>query len=260
MQAVLSSIFSFSGGYNYLHRQVCSEFRSLIGEREDAYLYYLDDLCRDRPQEVTKYIGTFSSSAKIAKLALDKGLFYLLTRFREHVPSDVANIAALKGNLDILRWSKEQGYDPEDYCFSQAVLGGHLHILQWLDGDDNDYYTYDDLFALAAEVGNVEILQWLDDNNYKRDEKDCVCNYAAEKGHIHVIEWCLKKGWMWDKSTCLYAAEGGQLETLKWLEEKGYFRQYPGRWNVDLCSGAATHGQLEVLQWLREKGGFIALR
>ncbi|SPN79522.1 Ankyrin repeat-containing protein [Cedratvirus Zaza IHUMI] len=218
MEPVLDAIFSFSGGRNYLHRQVCREFRWRIKADTHTYLHYADELCKEGLWEESHVKTCFV--LEMVDTAIGQGLVNLLDKLKVYVPHDVVNIAAFQGNLEILQWAKENGYSLGDFCVTEAVRGGHLRVLQWLD--DNGCYTYDDLYCLAAEVGSVEILEWLDDrDDYYTDDPCAVCNCAAREGHIQVLEWCLQKGWAKDSGACYFAAKGDQLETLKWLRDKG---------------------------------------
>ncbi|SPN79679.1 Ankyrin repeat-containing protein [Brazilian cedratvirus IHUMI] len=189
MEAVLRIVFSYSGGYNYLHRQICSWFRQMIETKPEAYLYYLDDLCRDGL--INKY-PLFSSSEKISRLALEKELYYLLVSYPEHVPYNVVEVATKQGNLKTLRWAEKNGHEVGDNCFRQAVEAGHYHILEWLT--EMDYEGCDDLFWVAAYVGNVQMLEYLEENGYYRGDEESICEIAAEKGHIQVLEWYLDQG------------------------------------------------------------------
>ncbi|SPN79734.1 Ankyrin repeat-containing protein [Cedratvirus Zaza IHUMI] len=96
-EQALYAIFS-SEGYNFLNQQVCSLFRALIPRVE--YLTYLNQLIKDGKEP-----ENFMPSEKLMLLALDKSLLHLLEANKEYIPVEICDIAAAKGNLEVMKWA-----------------------------------------------------------------------------------------------------------------------------------------------------------
>lgn len=121
---VLSVIFSFSEGYNFVHRQVCSEFRALIPFIH--HLVYLDSMLGDGKKL------SFRQKKILAIEALERGLLHLLEANKNYIPLDACDVAAKGGRQKILQWLLSQGYKCTENTCSVAAEGGHLKVLQYL--------------------------------------------------------------------------------------------------------------------------------
>lgn len=77
------------------------------------------------------------------------------------------NDAAKRGDLEFIRWMEHQ---PEDSyiigsrlrlgCIMDAVIGGHMEVLQW--AHERDPLIFHNIeMDLAAENGHLHVLQWL---------------------------------------------------------------------------------------------------
>jgi hypothetical protein len=66
--------------------------------------------------------------------------------------------AATKGQLEVLKWARDNGCDWNSDTCSSAARGGQLDLLKWLrdNGCDWDYKTA----AYAAEGGHLDLLKW----------------------------------------------------------------------------------------------------
>ncbi|SPN79737.1 Ankyrin repeat-containing protein [Brazilian cedratvirus IHUMI] len=135
MQQVYWTIFSYSGVYNYLNQQVCTEFADLIPKV--SYAAYLNMLCERGRKINTGLIvvrlvtnGHQSYCAKLAIEAAEQGLLCLLSQVHDYLPKDPYLPAVKFSRIEVLKWAKTQGYK--------------LH---------------GDVFILAGEIGDREILQ-----------------------------------------------------------------------------------------------------
>ncbi|SOB74158.1 ankyrin repeat [Cedratvirus lausannensis] len=61
--------------------------------------------------------------------ALEKKLFHLLKACKEFVPKNICRIAALEGNLDVLKWARANGFFwNKSICSGAAVRREHLML------------------------------------------------------------------------------------------------------------------------------------
>ncbi|SHO33482.1 Hypothetical protein BQ3484_414 [Cedratvirus A11] len=101
MQAVLEAIFSLCGGYNFLNGQVCREFRDMVAKKDGVD--YLNELLHDGRE------CNFTPSEQLMQVAFDRSLFSLLEACEDYIPENICDIAAKKGNLEVLQWARSKG-------------------------------------------------------------------------------------------------------------------------------------------------------
>ncbi|SPN79569.1 Hypothetical protein ZAZAV_372 [Cedratvirus Zaza IHUMI] len=123
---LLEAIFSFSGGYNYLHRQVCSEFRRMLPEVD--HLAYIDALLGDK-----RAPKGLKDSHKLLELSVDKGYLNILLFHGNYVlPWEFCIRCARNGHLHMLQWAKDKGYVITQQVYREAVKADQGHVVQWL--------------------------------------------------------------------------------------------------------------------------------
>ena len=147
--------------------------------------------------------------------------------------------AAFNGDLEVLKWARENGYNWDSWTCCSAAQNGHLEVLKWARENGCDWNS--STCAWAAENGHLEILKWARENGCNWNSS--TCSNAAENGHLEVLKWARENGCKWDSNTCSWAAQNGHLEVLKWARENGC------KWNSSTSSFAALNGHLEVLKW-----------
>nr|WIL03779.1 ankyrin repeat protein [Cedratvirus plubellavi] len=238
-EQALYAIFSSSGGYNFLNQQVCSLFRTLIPKVD--YLTYLNQLIKDGKEP-----ENFMPSEKLMLLALDKDLLHLLGANKEYIPVEICDIAAAKGNLEMMKWAVENEFECDVVTYAHASGENYLEILEWLKS--MDFPQSEISCKHAAWKGNLKVLKWLREQGCPWNED--VCSSAALDGHLEVLQWARANGCEWDVYVCSGAAENGHLEVLQWAHANGC--DCPD-W---VSAHAAYHGQLEILKWLKSVGCF----
>lgn len=77
-------------------------------------------------------------------------------------PLDIT-IAAMVGNLDIIKWLISRGSNWTPHAFHLAIEGGHLHILKWSKKMSVKNTT--GVYGIAVTRGYFHILKWMD-NEY----------------------------------------------------------------------------------------------
>ncbi|SOB74139.1 ankyrin repeat [Cedratvirus lausannensis] len=241
MDNVYRAIFSFSGGYNYPHGWVCSQFRFLAPKV--SALAYLDVLCRDKRKPEGLQLNK-----KMAEQAIKEGLLYLVMECKDKLDEYASVEAARYGHLEILKWSETANTSPYHWgvnlCY-EAIKGGHLHVLQWLV--ENDYPCDELVFSFAIHGDHFHILEWLVKKNVLPLTKNAF-NAALFSGGFKYLLWLKENGCPWDEWICVHAVQARNLEFLKWLRENGC------PWDEETCAFAAQDGNLEILQWARSNG------
>ena len=183
------------------------------------------------------------------------------------------------GHLDVIKFVWEKG------CNHSDVVGGHIHILQWLY--DNDLISVDvSVSRKVASSGNLESLQYLHSKNFPLLD-DSVFLAAIASTNIEMISWLhdlecpivhkrgqffdsylptdvaiannsdnllqiLKLLFEWgsefDDYNCGQVAKTGNLEGLKYLYSCGC------KLDETIIKIAAKNGHLHIIVWAREQG------
>jgi|EP00982_Pelagococcus_subviridis_P007069 hypothetical protein len=97
-----------------------------------------------------------------------------------------------------------------------AAYAGELELLKWLRENE---YPWADTCTKAAKRGHLHVLEWARENGAPWDAT--VCSGAAYSGHFHVLKWALTNGAPWDVQTALSCVLGDQLETAIWAIRHG---------------------------------------
>tara|TARA_B110000503_G_C7168829_1_gene423282 strand:- start:4505 stop:5293 length:789 start_codon:yes stop_codon:yes gene_type:complete len=170
------------------------------------------------------YLSTLKSKLRRGCLSLsydlkDAGLetFDVFLAMNYKGEKDLCGSAAKEGQLEVLKWLRENGCPRNERTFANATLYGHLKVLKWARANGCPWHRE-------------------------------TCNAAAGRGHLEVLKWLRENGCPWDEVTCSGAAMGGHLEVLQWL------RANECPWDEGTCRWAAKCGKLEVLQWARANG------
>ncbi|SPN79683.1 Ankyrin repeat-containing protein [Brazilian cedratvirus IHUMI] len=229
MQAVLETIFSYSRGYNYPHRQVCSEFRTLAPKTD--LLTYLDGLCREHGNKFHQ----------VCNINLEDILNYI-----GHKNANICTSLAETGHKKLFKWAIALGYVPDEDTLERAIEFGNLEIATciykggWIR---IEFWTYGYVCDLAAEHGRLEILKWAREIDSERDAT--VLYNSAEQGHLEILKWALENGYEMYVDVFYTAAEKGQFAILKWLVEN-----FPSFWDEGVLHAAIQTRQVEIIKYI----------
>ena len=159
--------------------------------------------------------------------------------------NEVAHEAVLGGHMNVLEWIgfwHSQVF--RNHLMTQTACEyGHLEVLKWLRSHRCPWNTY--CLASAAKNGHMAILEWAPHNGATVSLSGDEIANAAKNGHLHAIIWMRERGWNLDARACANAADGGYLEVLQYLRS-GYT---PCKWDNSTCTLAAKSGHLRILHW-----------
>lgn len=212
MNSILPTIFSYSEGYNYLHRWVCSEFRLLAPEV--SVLSFLDVLCRD---DRTKLVN-LQPSRELGIAAAKRGYVHLLEYNKEqNLPQSLCRMAAKRGHLNVLIWAKDNGFFWSEWAYVDAINNGYEEIASWAlysgcaaDGS---------LYAAAVEHNRGAIIKLAIQKEVGSDDR--ACKFAAKTGNLSLLMSLRWAAFPWNEKTCAEAAKRGHLEILQWAHANG---------------------------------------
>ena len=133
--------------------------------------------------------------------------------------------AAYNGNLECLKWARQNGCYWNEFTCGYAAQNGHFHLLEWARSQNCPWNAW--TCCLAAGNGNFEIVKWARNNG-------CIwnawtCSHAAKGGHLNIIKWARSNGCPWDADTIRLADRSGHTEIVQWARENGCPEPQQGR-------------------------------
>lgn len=151
---------------------------------------------------------------------------------------------------DVIRIQKyiDQGLEWDNTTVSYAVKGGQLELLKW--AKNQKLYISRNVCDLASHAGRLDIVQWALEHSYRFDKN--TWKYAVayvsklksfEEQTKHLLFY-LKSDHPIDGDICSVVASYGLLNVLIWLQILGY--RIPAR----AANKAAKHGHLNVIIYL----------
>ncbi len=196
---LISYLFSFISIYNPILRLVCkdwSKYFKSIQLNENL----IEEIIKSNELNVLKWL--YSKMNNILLLFLIK---------------NVCAISARNGNLDCLKWARENGCVLNKFTCHNAAMYGHLDCLKWARENSCDWNVY--TCSFAAFYGHLDCLKYARENGCPWNER--TCSTAAYNGHFDCLKWARENGCDWDKFTCSNAAENGHLDCLNYAKEDG---------------------------------------
>jgi hypothetical protein len=105
--------------------------------------------------------------------------------------------AASSGNLDLLKWVCDLGYELSFFTYDGAARNGHLEIIKWIF--EEGHVVWDrQLCVTAAKYGQLNILKWIRQDNVLWDQRVSalkrICQTAFQYGHSEIVEWAQQNG------------------------------------------------------------------
>ena len=168
--------------------------------------------------------------------------------------------AARHGQLECLKYLKDQGWPVDATVILEAAAAGHLHCIQYLrsvgcpwnaiDVGEDEFEvddSHEDHITEACAESSLECLIYCHDNGCNIDF-NLSCAAAVKNGKIDCIQYLRSKGCPWSDDFPKVAAEHDQLDCLQYLHKNGC------PWNEDACEKAVHRDTSRCLQYLHENG------
>ena len=129
------------------------------------------------PLELVELLGRYSEDISFICLYSVSKKLRLACQNIERKPlhkTCICSTIALRGDLEILKWARANGYPWNEWTCSYAAEGGYLEILKWARG--NGCPWDESTCSNAAQGGHLEVLKWARDNGCPWDDMDlCSC-------------------------------------------------------------------------------------
>ncbi len=180
--------------------------------------------------------GWFNFCLYIPQRDVRKLIYAKLTVYERHIAeiahfgssrvyrvNELADYAACKGYIGLLKWSKINGYYICRETCHYAIRCGHLNIVQWIYKlHVLPYWVWDaEMTRICALNGHLHILKWLV-NELKCPVNERSMSSAASEGHLKIIQWLrLEQNCAWDHYTRKCALVRGHLAVVQWVTDNG---------------------------------------
>lgn len=153
------------------------------------------------------------------------------------IETNLCGIAAEVGDLFLLKYLFQNGYEWDDWTPSYAAYNGNLSMLIY--AYDNGCKWSSRTAQLAAFGGSIECLKYVFERWCPLDSWVTAC--AAQGGHLECLKYLHEHGCKWDKETTQRALYYGHLECLKYAHEKGC------EWDKDMLIYCVDDGCREFI-------------
>ncbi|MBN2018412.1 MAG: ankyrin repeat domain-containing protein [Candidatus Cloacimonetes bacterium] len=170
-------------------------------------------------------------------------------------------------NPDILNERDEQYCDP----LTVAAIAGNLDIMKYLISQGADINTIDregsNLLHNAAANGHLEVVQYLLDQGFDINAEDANGNtallFASSHNNFDLIKFLLDKGADLEAESIngtnviLNSAFAGNIEIVDFFIDKGFSVNHPNQWGVTPLMYASIVGNKDVVEFLLENGADV---
>ncbi len=97
------------------------------------------------------------------------------------------------GQLEVLKWARENGFKGIVWICRNAAENGHLHVLKW--AHEHGAAWDPECSSLAAKGGHLEALKYMHTHGCKMDYR--ICAIALARGHsnsrVGTRKWLSRK-------------------------------------------------------------------
>ena len=130
----------------------------------------------------------------------------------EHFNSvGISQVAASKGNLNILKYIRSLGLPLTDDVSIRGAANGYIEIVKWAKEMGYEIYSRATL-NIAIERENTELLKWCLDNTDASEFQPCWL--ACRKDKLNMLKIMINHGCYFDRELCLNAVvKDSEIET-----------------------------------------------
>jgi len=133
-------------------------------------------------------------------------------------PANIIDAAVYNGNLENIKWLREQDCPFTNKTFELASANCKLDNMKWLKEQNCPWTKL--TFEIAAYDDNIENMKWLKEQDCPID--DWTLSKAICSGNLENIKWVKDNVCGFHRTNALYSAHQGHLHVLKWLKENNY--------------------------------------
>jgi hypothetical protein len=152
--------------------------------------------------------------------------------------NDIMNIAAKVGNLTVLEYLFEKGFETNEYLLVNGVKSYDINIIEYLLSkiDQNSPHMLILACTTAAKTGQFDVLKLLYNIPIVKDnywnEKVNICCGAAKGNHLDILKWLRLNNCPWDYRVCHISVKNGNNDLCIWAIKNGcdhdpdYFQEH----------------------------------
>jgi hypothetical protein len=134
--------------------------------------------------------------------------------------NDIINNASSRGNIQVLEWFKNSGYEfkYDEYPICWASRYGHVQVLEWFKNSGYEF-KYDELaINWASRNEHVHVLEWFKNSGYEFKYDELAIIWASYRGHNQVLEWFKNSGYKFKYAKdAIHYASNGNIQVLKFF-------------------------------------------
>lgn len=162
----------------------------------------------------------------------------------------ICDLAAKIGDIPLMIYLCERGYEWNDRTMHQAAAGGQLECIKYMHKHNVPWNA--NLIYFAAAWGHFECIKYAHENGCTWDCR--ASEEAAKRGDLECFKYLHENGCpRYGIVVTFQAAKNGHLDCLRYAHENGY------GWNREITEAAAYHQHLDCLQYACENGCYWIL-
>lgn len=158
--------------------------------------------------------------------------------------NDTINIAAIRGNLTILKFLHDSGCSIDITTRNYSIHGGNIECLKYIENASNIALDTD-ACNIAALFGHLHILKYIIEENNVEYNIETVKNTII-KGSLECLKYFIEKGIELNNELSDEASLNGHLECLQYLIE------HKCSWNDNTTYNASLYGHYDCLKYALE--------
>ena len=163
--------------------------------------------------------------------------------------ADAISFAALKGDIEMIKYLRIKGCPWSQKCLSYAAMNGDIKVISFLRDTGCPWDSR--VTSYAAFYGHFEALKYAWSNGCPWDAS--VCTFSALNKKYEILKWAVLNGCPTDPMCCSYVIAYGDFEMFRWLVFKKV------KWSYDTCSICSTDDYCRLKDWCHENSCDIIL-
>ncbi len=196
------------------------------------------------------FLNSIGNIASIRSIKLLEWFETNLSIYTSRSYAGIAFSAVECGNIRILQWLIDRGFQIIPSIYIHALKYGHLNVIKWLT---NDNINYRDIYRYASSNGHLETIKWA----YGKDRFSLpwrlVLTQAIYGGDKKIFDWILKTYSViilntpnyWSDNISTSLGEKFDVDTLERLDKLGVHLYY-----TEIVNGALESGNFSVIEWI----------